>query len=325
MQMIIERTSWPLRQPFSITGHTFTTTETVRVTLISEGCRGQGEAVGVYYNDDTVDSMVAQLEAVQHAVETGVGREDVQSLLPPGGALNALDSALWDLEAKRSGTSIWQLLDLTPQPLRTVCTVGIEAPEIMADMARQYSRYPNLKIKLSGDAPIERLEAIRAARPDATLIIDVNQGWSFDELREYAPMAEKLGVAMIEQPLPRGADEWLAGYKSPVPLGADESCLHVGEYARVAPFYDVINIKLDKCGGLTQGLELVELARKDGKALMVGNMMGTSLSMAPSFVIGQHCRFVDIDGPLLLARDIVNGLHYGEGGVVDIPSPALWG
>lgn len=323
--MQVERISYPLRQPFTITGHVFETTGTVRVILRDGDAMGRGEGVGVYYSGETQDSMAGQLEAVVGAVEAGATRESVQQLLPCGGALNALDCAFWDLEAKRAGSTVWQALDLVPATLATVCTIGIDSPEAMAELARDYKRYPNLKVKLSGDAPMERLEAIRAARPDASLIIDVNQGWSFDELREYAPVTKRLGVAMIEQPLPRGGDESLEGFSSPVPLGADESCLHAGEYAQAARRYDVINIKLDKCGGLTQALQLAELARRDGKGLMVGNMTGTSLSMAPAFVIGQYCRFVDLDGPLFLSSDIENGLEYADGGVVSVPTPALWG
>lgn len=325
MNIRIEQQAFPLERPFSITGFTFHSTDAVRVTLVEDGVAGRGEGIGVYYNDDNVDTMMAQLESVAGDIEAGVSHTELQSLLPPGGALNALDCAYWDLAAKRASVPVWQLLDIEPHPLQTVCTIGIDTPEAMAALARDYRRYPNLKIKLSNEAPIARLEAIRAARPDANLVIDVNQGWSMDELREYAPAAARLGIAMIEQPLARGADEDLEGYRSPVPLGADESCLHPGEYDSAAARYDVINIKLDKCGGLTQGLRLVEMAQRDGKALMVGNMTGTSLSMAPAFVIGQFCRYVDIDGPLLLARDIDNGLHYGDGGLVDLPSAALWG
>lgn len=325
MKMTISRESYPLERPFAITGYVFNSTDTVRVTLTDGQYTGQGEGVGVYYNDDTVELIQEQLESVQPAIESGVSREVVQELLPPGGALNALDSALWDLQAKQSGQSVWQLLDLKAEPLHTVCTIGIDTPEAMAELASSYRRYTNLKIKLSADQPIERLEAIRKARPDATLVVDVNQGWTIDELTEYAPAAHRLGVAMIEQPLARGADACLEGFHSPVPLGADESCLHAGEYQQAAARYDVINIKLDKCGGLTQALSLVELAQADNKTLMIGNMTGTSLSMAPAFVIGQFCRFVDIDGPLLLARDIDNGLNYGEGGIVSVPDPLLWG
>ncbi|MEQ8801628.1 MAG: dipeptide epimerase, partial [Haliea sp.] len=255
----------------------------------------------------------------------GLDREALQELLPPGGALNALDCAHWDLEAKQSGVSIWQRLGIVPRELRTVCTIGMGSAQEMAATARAYARYTHLKIKLSEADPIARLEAIRAARPDASLIVDVNQGWSLAELKEYAPVAARLGIAMIEQPLPRGQDEQLEGFRSPVPLGADESCLGPTEYEAVARYYDVINIKLDKCGGLTQGLRLAELARRDGKALMVGNMTGSSLSMAPAYVIGQFCEFVDIDGPLLLVLDLPEGLLYRDGGVVGVPEPELWG
>ncbi|TXS89371.1 dipeptide epimerase [Parahaliea aestuarii] len=325
MKMQVEQVSYPLVRPFAITGYRFEAANTVQVRLSDGEYSGRGEGMGVYYQGENQQSMAEQLESVVSAVESGAGRQDVRDLLPAGGALNALDCALWDLEAKRGGTSVWQLLNMQPKPLTTVCTIGIDTPEVMADLARQHSRYPNLKIKLSEDAPIERLEAIRAARPDAALVIDVNQGWSIEELREYAPATQRLGIAMIEQPLKRGDDEALEGYVSPVPLGADESCLHAEDYERVARYYSVINIKLDKCGGLTQGLELAKLAQRDGKTLMVGNMTGSSLSMAPAFVIGQFCQFVDIDGALFLSRDIENGLDYGEGGVVAVPSPALWG
>ncbi len=325
MKMQIESISFPMKQPFTITGYSFDACHTVRVTLEDGELRGCGEGMGIYYFDETQQSMAAQLDEIAAAVEGGLSRQEVQNRLPAGGALNALDCAMWDLEAKRAGTSIWQLLDMTPKPLTTVCTVGIDSPEAMAAQAKAYSRYPNLKIKLSDDAPIERLEAIRKARPDASLIIDVNQGWSIEELREYAPATQQLGVAMIEQPLRRGDDEALEGYQSPVPLGADESCLHSADYHRISKYYDVINIKLDKCGGLTQGLELVKLAQRDGKTLMIGNMMGSSLSMAPAFVIGQFCQFVDIDGALFLSHDVDNGLDYGDGGIVTPPNPALWG
>jgi L-alanine-DL-glutamate epimerase-like enolase superfamily enzyme len=198
-------------------------------------------------------------------------------------------------------------------------------PEEMAAKARAFAAYPQLKVKLDGDQPLERLSAVRNARPEATLVIDVNQGWSMAELATYTPELSNLGVAMIEQPLPRGSDAELQGYRSPIPLGADESCLDFSEYEEAAARYDVINIKLDKCGGLTEALAIAERARAEGKDLMVGNMTGTSLSMAPSHVIGQFCRFVDIDGPLLLASDIAEGLTYSEGGWVEPPSPTLWG
>lgn len=323
--MKIEQHAFPLEAPFNITGFSFTETETIRVILDSGGLQGRGEAVGMYYKDETAASMAAQLEEIAGQVKGDLSFDLVQDLLPFGGARNALDCALWDLTCKKAGKSIWDLLNITPHQLTTVATIGIESPEVMAKGAKAFGDYPHLKIKLSGDDPIARLEAIRAARPDATLIIDVNQGWSFDELKEYTPACKKLGVTMIEQPLPRGSDHELEGYSSTVPLGADESCIDLSEYETAASRYDVINIKLDKCGGLTEGLQLVKSAKRDGKGLMVGNMTGSSLSMAPAYVIGQHCQFVDIDGPILLKHDIENGLDYKCGGLVSQPTRALWG
>lgn len=322
MQFKIETFSLPLKEPFVITGYTFTDASTVRVTIEKDGHIGRGEANGIYYENETPEFMAAQIEAVIH---NRLVHEEVNDLLPRGGARNALDCAFWDLEAKRSGKSIWQLLDITPKPLSTVATVSIETPENMAAKAVYYAKYPNLKIKLSADQPIERLEAIRAARPDATLITDVNQGWSFEELKEYIPHCKRLGLAMIEQPLARGDDAMLEGFKSDVPLGSDESCLDSAEYEQNAKRYDVINIKLDKCGGLTDALKIVKLATLGGKGLMVGNMTGSSLGMAPSYVVGQFCQFVDIDGPLFLKQDIEHGLEYKDGGIASLPTPALWG
>ncbi len=325
MKISIEKISWEMNAPFAITGYVFDASHTVRVTLSDGQVRGRGEACGVYYHDETVDSMAAQLEAIAPQLEKGLSGELIQQLLPPGGARNALDCAFWDYRAKSSGKSIWQLLKIRPKNLRTVFTLGMDSPQRMGEQAAASSLFENLKIKLGSEQPIECLEAIRAARPDANLIVDVNQGWTFAELKEYVPHAKRLGIAMIEQPLPIGADEELEFFRSDVPLGADESCCHLGEFETAASRYDVINIKLDKCGGLTEGLALVESAQNAGVGLMVGNMMGSSLSMAPSYVIGQFCQFVDIDGPLLLKRDIEHALNYRDGGLVDPPTSALWG
>jgi L-Ala-D/L-Glu epimerase len=325
MKMTVETIQRPLASPFVITGYTFTHLDAIWVTLENDGHIGRGEGVGVYYLGETPASMTAQLDQVRSAVESGATRDDIQALLPSGGARNALDCAMWDLECKSTGQSIWELLEITPRPLATVATVGMGTPDEMAAKALAFAEYPNLKIKLSGDEPLEKLRAIREARPDATLVIDVNQGWSFGELVDYLPGLAKLQVAMVEQPLARGADDALVDFTSPIPLGGDESCVDLSEYDVAATKYDVINIKLDKCGGLTEALAIAKRAVAEGKDLMVGNMTGTSLSMAPSHVIGQLCRFVDIDGPLLLAADIEPGLHYGPGGMVAPPSPEVWG
>ena len=325
MKMTVETVRRPLAAPFVITGYTFTHLDAVWVTLENNGATGKGEGVGMYYLGENPATLSLELESVRDAVESGATRLDVQSLLPRGGARNALDCAYWDLECKATGQTIWQVLEITPQSLVTVATIGMGTPEEMAAKASTFAAYPQLKVKLDGHQPLERLSAIRKARPEATLVIDVNQGWSMAELVTYTPELSNLGVAMIEQPLARGADAELEGYHSPIPLGADESCLDLSEYEEAAARYDVINIKLDKCGGLTEALAIAQRARDEGKDLMVGNMTGTSLSMAPSHVIGQFCRFVDIDGPLLLASDIAGGLSYLPGGVVAPPEPQLWG
>ena len=325
MHALAEIASFPLAKPFAITGYTFTDTDTLRVSLTSEGVIGRGESVGTYYLGETAESMLVDFRAVADRLDSNIDRLALQEMMPPGGARNAIDCALWDLECKIAGTSIWQLLNIVPKPLITVFTLGIGEAAEMAEAALQAADFPQLKIKLDDEKPVERLEAIRKARPDAQLVVDVNQGWSFDELKEYDPYFDNLGVAMIEQPLRRGADEALETFTSKVPLGADESCLNVAEFDETRKRYQVLNIKLDKCGGLTEGRALVRLAQEAGMAVMVGNMMGSSLSMAPSFVIGQYCRFVDIDGPLLLAGDIENGLKYQSAGLVEPPTAALWG
>jgi len=325
MEMKIERVNIPLHTSFVITGYTFTALQAVWVTLFDGVVSGRGEGVGIYYLGESQDSMVAELEAIQPKVEAGATRQEINNLMPRGGARNALDCAFWDLECKQSGKSIWELTGITPAPLFTVATIGIGTLEQMANRATELASFQNIKIKVSGESPVEAVAAVREARPDATLVVDANQGWSLDQLKDFAPKMEALGVRMIEQPLARGLDHELANFASVVPLGADESALDLAEYKENSTNYQVVNIKLDKCGGLTEALQIVAAAKKDGKTIMVGNMTGTSLSMAPAFVIGQECGFVDIDGPLLLGSDIEDGLEYLDGGKVMPPSSLLWG
>ena len=324
MQRSFSKVTLPLEFPFQITGYTFENLNAVWVELEQGGHRGRGEGVGSYYLGETQESMLAQLNSLSEAA-WGLGHEELIARLPPGGAKNALDCALWDLRCKSEGKTIWELLEMTPRQLNTVATVGIGSDEFMASRAKTFANYPNLKIKLDHERPLERVRLIRDARPDATLVIDANQAWNRDQLEDLLPGLQDLGVAMIEQPVKRGEDSQLAGLGSPIPLGADESCLTLDEYGGIKDLYNVINIKLDKCGGLTPALELAKVALADGKKLMVGNMTGSSLSMAPAFVIGQFCEFVDIDGPLLLADDIANSLEYLPGGLVKPPKPELWG
>lgn len=295
----------------------------VYVEIHEEGATGRGEAAGIYYLDETGDSMRAQILSVLPAIEGGASREDLLRLLPAGGARNALDCALWDLEAKRAGKTIWELTGIDPGSTQTVLTVGLDTPEVMAASAAGIAS-SRIKVKLSGDDPLERILAVRKARPDADIIVDANQGWSFAQLVELAPKFRELRIAMIEQPLPRGADAELEDFGSPVPLCADESCLDTSEFEQAARRYQVINIKLDKTGGLTEALALANLARERGLDVMVGNMVGTSLAMAPGCVVAQLCRFVDLDGPCFLVRDRAHAIHYDDG-AMSLPTAALWG
>ncbi len=325
MEMKIERVNVPLHTPFVITGHTFTELQAVWVTLFDGKVSGRGEGVGIYYLGESQDSMFAELEAIKPKVEQGAARRDINSLMPRGGARNALDCAFWDLECKQTGKTIWELTGIAPEPLFTVATIGIGTPGQMAHRATELASFQNIKIKVNGENPVESVAAVREARPDATLVVDANQGWSISQLEDFTPKMHELEVKMIEQPLTRGLNDELAGFVSPVPIGADESVLDLAEYHENSANYQVVNIKLDKCGGLTEALEIVAAAKQDGKTIMVGNMTGTSLSMAPAFVVGQECGFVDIDGPLLLGSDIDYGLEYLDGGEVMPPSPLLWG
>jgi L-Ala-D/L-Glu epimerase len=319
----IER--WPAIRPFRITGTVWNSFDSIVVEISQDGHVGRGEALGVYYLHETTDSLITQIEHVARRVESGIDRDALNKLLPPGGARNAIDCALWDLEAKLTGRAIWDLTGVQPRALETVFTIGLEAtPEEMADKAVAAAGHTLLKVKLDADRPLQRLAAIRAARPDARLVVDANQGWSFSELQELAPHFARLGVQLIEQPLPRDQDRELEDYKSPVPLCADESCLHLGELDQAARRYQLINIKLDKTGGLTHALQLARAARARGLGLMVGCMGGGSLAMAPAFVIGCLADLVDIDGPLLQKSDRLPGLHY-EGGEVAVFGRTLWG
>ncbi|MCP4659556.1 MAG: dipeptide epimerase [bacterium] len=325
IQLSVHQEDWIPTMPLRISNAVWESFPGIVVELQDGDLVGRGEAEGVYYFDETPATMTAQVEEVAGRVEAGAGRTELLELLPPGGARNAIDAALWDLEAKRAGKRVWELAGVDLKEIVTVYTIGIEdEPEQMAAKAAAASSQPVLKVKLGADRPVERIEAIRGVRPDATIVIDVNQGWDFPQLVEVAPRLKALGVPMIEQPLPRGKDEELESYDPPLPLCADESCVHGGEIEQAARRYQMINIKLDKCGGLTHGLEIARDARERDLGLMVGSMGGTSLAMAPSFVVGLLCDFHDVDGPLLLKRDRANGLAF-ENGVVSPPSPALWG
>lgn len=315
--------TWPFEAPLVITGYAISNIKTLYVELRDGEHLGRGEAAGVYYTDETSESMLAQAESIRDELENGAGRSELLELLPSGGARNAIDAALWDLEAKQTGKTIWELAGLEMKDTVTVETVGIDVPNRMAARALEIPS-TKIKIKVNGEAPLEQIAAVRAARPEAELVIDVNQGWTFEQLVDIAPRVRELGVRMVEQPLPRGGDSELVGYRCPIPLCADESCLDQSELEQAATRYDMINIKLDKVGGLTAGLDLAHKAREMGLEIMVGNMAGTSLAMAPGLVIAQLCDLIDLDGPMILTADREYPLRYNNGRVSGL-TPALWG
>jgi len=321
VRFAIER--WELESPFRITGHVFQIIDMLHVTIAENGTHGHGEAAGVYYLDETGDSLLADAESVREALQLGADRQALRSLLPAGGARNGIDCALWDLEAKQSGRSIWDLTGIVPGKTQSFFTVGIDTPGKMAAKALSLDS-SKIKVKLDGDNPLECITAVRNARPDAEIVVDVNQGWHFSQLVDLAPGFKELEIGMIEQPLPRGGDEQLEEYDSPVPLCADESCLATDEFEQAARRYQVINIKLDKTGGLTEALDLAGMAKARGKDLMIGNMVGTSLGMAPGYVIAQLCKYVDLDGTLYLNGDREYPMTFDHG-FLSRPDSSLWG
>ena len=316
--------NWPLHKPFKISREVATHAETI-VCEISDGEHtGRGEAAGVSYAGETIESIQAQVEAIAGDIERGLDRRELQSLLPPGGARNAVDCALWDLEAKCAGQTVWQLLDWTPKPVTTVYTVGIDEPENMQKDAEAHADHPIIKVKVGIGDPLAQIAAIRAGAPGSAIVIDANQAWSIDDLERFASPLGELGVEMIEQPMDAGEDEALRDYDPPLPLCADESCATSADLERLRGLYSMVNIKLDKTGGLTEALKLATMAEDMGFELMVGNMLGSSLAMAPSFVIAQRCRYVDLDGPLLQAEDCDHAMRYDRGRV-EVFEPGLWG
>jgi L-Ala-D/L-Glu epimerase len=303
-------------------------TEAVVVTVaIAEGeAVGRGECVPYARYGETVEGVAAAIEAQRCAIEGGLDRIALQEAMPPGAARNALDCALWDLDAKRSGVPAHVAAGIDRlRPVSTAYTISLDEPAVMADAVRRASGRPILKIKLGApEGDLERIAAVRAAAPDATLIADANEGWSGDTLDRHLAACAEAGFALIEQPLPAAKDEALRGRPRPVPLCADESVHDRHGLGRLVGLYDAINVKLDKTGGLTEALALAGDAERRGFALMIGCMVGTSLAMAPALLLAPRARFVDLDGPLLLARDRENGLRY-DGSIVHPPSPALWG
>ena len=321
----VSRRSWPLAQAFTISRGSRTSAEVV-IAEVSDGeFRGRGECVPYPRYGESVDSVVAALEGMKGAVFSGLDRHELQRAMPPGAARNALDCAFWDLDAKRDACRAADLAGIGPlQPLVTAYTLSLDTPERMAAAASVQKHRPLLKLKVTGDGDLARVEAVRRAAPASRLIVDANEGWTARHFTELTPALAGLGVELIEQPLPAGDDDALAGLPHPVPVCADESC-HTGEdLGRLVGKYDAVNIKLDKTGGLTEALALAAAAEARGFKIMVGCMIGTSLAMAPAVLVAQRASVVDLDAPLLLAADRQPGLRY-EGSTLYPPDPALWG
>ena len=319
------REVFPIRGVFRISRGARTESVVVTATIGEGGVRGRGECVPYPRYGESVDSVLAQIESARGAIESGVDRAGLQKLLPAGAARNALDCALWDLEAKRAGKRVWEIAGLpAPEPLTTAYTLSVDTPENMEQAARNAASRPLLKIKLTGDGDLARVQAVRRGAPKARMIVDANEGWTAQHYEAFAREIAGLGVELIEQPLPAGKDSGLGDVAHPVPVCADESCHDTETLAGLGTRYEAINIKLDKTGGLTEALRLRAAAREAGRRIMVGCMIGTSLGMAPAILVAQGAEWVDVDGPLLLARDREPGLTY-SGSIVTPPSAALWG
>ncbi|WP_067065591.1 N-acetyl-D-Glu racemase DgcA [Roseateles chitosanitabidus] len=318
--------SWPLREPFEISRGVMTEIKVLVVRLRDEqGRSGYGEATGVPYKGETQATMAAQIEAVRGRLQVDLSGADLMSLLPPGGARNALDCALWDLRAKQAGRAAWQMAGLSRvEPVLTAYTIGLGSEADVRRKIRAARHLPLLKLKADGTRHLDMVRFAREEHPEARLVIDANQAWSRELLERILPELQAQGVELIEQPVERGQDAALDGLVSPIPLAADESCVDRGSLSALAGRYQYVNIKLDKSGGLTEGLALAAEAKRMGFGLMVGNMGGTSLAMAPAHLIAQECAYVDLDGPMLMSADRSPAMRY-EGAMLEGAEVGLWG
>ncbi len=323
MKLIARAEQWPLAEVFTISRGSRTETELVTVELSDGELVGHGECMANPRYNETQEGVLATLNDLDLA--SGLDQDCLQELLPAGAARNALDCALWDLEAKRSGMRVWEMAGLQPPgSVITAFTLSLDTPERMGALAKQHADRPLLKLKVTGEGDFERVAAVREGAPNARLIVDANEGWNADIVEPLSDQLRTLGVEMIEQPLPAEKDAVLADLVHPVPLCADESCHNSADLAQLKGRYEIVNIKLDKTGGLTEALKVKREAYNLGFRVMVGCMVATSLAMAPAHLVAQGAAYVDIDGPLLLARDRRFGLSY-EGSRVEPPDTTLWG
>ncbi|TVV69981.1 N-acetyl-D-Glu racemase DgcA [Sphingomonas solaris] len=320
----IER--WPVAGAFTIARGAKTVVDVVVVEITDGMHRGRGESTAIYYHGESAESVEAQVRAVAGSIEAGVDRAALLSLMPRGAARNAIDAALWDVQAKTSGIPVYRRAGLdAPAAVTTAFTLSLDTPVVMEQAARAAAPlYPLLKLKLAGEGDRDRVAAVRRGAPDARLIVDANESWTDRDVQAEAAALVPYGVELIEQPVRAGSDHLLDTVASPIPLCADESCQDRPDLAHCFGRYDAINVKLDKAGGLTEALELVAEARAAGMRVMIGCMLSTSLGVAPAFLLAQHATWIDLDGPLLLQGDREDGFDF-NGGTMLPATPALWG
>ena len=324
-KLTVAHESWPIAGTFTISRGSKTSAEVVTVTLEEDGAIGRGECVPYARYNETVATAMQALEDARTAIEAGLERDQVALHVSLRSARNALDCALWDLEAKKTGRPVWQLAGLDkPQPAVTAYTLSLDTPDAMATAAAAASDRPLLKLKLGADGDADRLRAIRTAVPDARLIIDANEGWLPDDLPDLFAVCEETGVSLIEQPLPADNDEALREIRHPVTVCADEAAHDSASLDSLIGKYDAVNIKLDKTGGLTEMIAFADAAQAAGLELMIGCMLATSLAMAPALLLATRARVIDLDGPLLLARDRDPGIRF-DGSIMHPAPAALWG
>ncbi|MGL6312940.1 N-acetyl-D-Glu racemase DgcA [Vibrio sp. WXL103] len=324
MKLELSQQAWPIRGRFTISRGSKTQADTLIVTLSNQGQSGRGECVPYARYNESIASVRAQIEAIAPQIETGLSRYDLQAICPPGAARNAIDCAMWDLECKLAGQSIWQQLELEPQELETAYTISLADASVMEQAAKNNAQHSLLKVKLGGGDDLECVRAVRRGAPQSKIILDANEAWTPEIYNQLVPELVKLNIAMIEQPFPADNDAVLAELERPIPICADESCHDRERLKQLVGRYDMINIKIDKTGGLTEGLLLKQEAQQLGLKVMVGCMLSSSLSMAPAFVLGQGVDIVDLDGPLLLEKDIENGFDFRGNQMLPFNSQ-LWG
>jgi L-alanine-DL-glutamate epimerase-like enolase superfamily enzyme len=326
MQCLIKPVRYTFREPVVVARGSYSGWDSLYVELSdAAGNRGRAECCPTEHYGESVEGVCAQMEAAVREAGDSLSREWLLDNMAAGAGRNGLDGALWDLDAKRSGRSIWELVGRNaPVRIPSAFTLSLATPGEMASKAAAYAHYPTLKLKLGADGDEERLRAVRASAPSTPLAVDANEGWDFETLLALLPLCEELGVTLIEQPLPAASDEPLAALDSPIPIAADESCHTRADLDRLVERYDVINIKLDKSGGLTESMRLADEAAARGLRLMVGCMGGSSLACAPALVLAERCEWVDLDSPMLLADDRVPGISYDRGVARPFTSE-LWG